>query len=98
MKHTPGPWNIRKNYDGEIYIQTNSTTGVYSITILCQNEDELMANAHLISAAPDLLEACIGLIGILTPKQYSKQFPNIYRKAKAAIAKAEGGLSYENVV
>lgn len=40
-------------------------------------------------AAPELLESCIGLLGILTPKQYDKQFPNIYRKAKEAIKKAK---------
>ncbi len=37
----------------------------------------------------ELLEACIGLIGILTPEQYDRKFPNIYKKAKAAIKKAE---------
>lgn len=45
-------------------------------------------NTQHSAAAPELLESCIGLIGILTPKQYSKQFPNIYRKAQEAIKKA----------
>ena len=51
-------------------------------------EAEQEANARIIAVAPELLEACIGLIGILTPKQYGKQFPNVYRKAKEAIKKA----------
>jgi hypothetical protein len=39
-----------------------------------------------------LLEACKGLIGILTPKQYERQFPHVYQKARQAIAEAEGRL------
>ena len=48
------------------------------------------ANIRLITAAPDLLEACKGLMGILTSKQINR-FPNNYKKAKKAIAKAGGG-------
>jgi len=98
MKHTLGPWKARKTNDGIYLIESEEGYPIVGEYGWYGNKNTITANAHLIAAAPDLLEACIGLIGILTPKQYSKQFPNIYRKAKAAIAKAEGGLSYENVV
>jgi hypothetical protein len=35
-----------------------------------------------------LAEVCEALMGILTPKQSERQFPNVYRRAKHAITKA----------
>jgi len=46
--------------------------------------------AELTKQNAKLLEACKGLIGILTPKQYERQFPHVYQKARQAIAEAEG--------
>lgn len=51
-KHTPGEWIAK---DGQIYpIETGKTLAIipYYIT-----DDEQQANARLIAAAPDLLEA-----------------------------------------
>ena len=99
-KHTPGPWKqgIVKNHGNSGWTKIIDGNNVFIAKIQSihkqgqrQADDFSIeeANARLIAAAPELLDACIGLIGILTPKQYSKQFPNVYKKAKQAIAKAE---------
>ena len=54
-KHTPGPWSVDDNH-GKRYIEP-----IYSnepIAEICKKKgDEYTANARLIAAAPDLLEA-----------------------------------------
>ncbi len=68
-KHTPGPWGnssekfrIIKKYDalGETHVMIGSamggsTSGSYFI----EDDEEVAANARLIAAAPDLLEALV---------------------------------------
>jgi len=51
-KHTPGPWRI------ELY-ENFIVSGTISIATTCHNPDRetTKANARLIAAAPDLLEA-----------------------------------------
>lgn len=72
-KHTPGPWETFKGQDG------------WGIVGLCGGYyGELSeANARLIAAAPELLEALHGLL--LFPNN-----PRENNKARAAIAKATG--------
>jgi len=57
---------------------------------------ELVANARLIAAAPDLLAACKTAVHFLRVIHVDDNWQNtklehIYYKARAAIAKAEGG-------
>ena len=83
-KHTPGPWEISRDAVPEGYTQN---------TVYAERDGERVAtafrndaNARLIAAAPDLLEAC----------KYVKQFlgdkhPEITlrKRLDAAITKAE---------
>lgn len=89
FKHTPGPW-LYIHADGFTvrHPQIYSDIGpVCNATWLGENKmEELRANAKLIAAAPDLLEALCGLVGCIdhgsdNPEQKLK-------KARAAIAKA----------
>ncbi len=97
--HTPGPWHIEQNIRGGVNIRCswgvigtifNGSSFVHSVP---DRANEQSANANLIAAAPDLLEAL-------------KKFANLDRtvnsglweirseeceKARAAIAKALGG-------
>jgi hypothetical protein len=84
-KHTPGPWTIADEWDG-----TSIKAGQFYVTHTIQScgfhETEVdkavtQANARLIAAAPDLLEACKAAL--------SDDQPYI-EKCKAAIAKATG--------
>ena len=96
QKHTPGPW-VAKIRDTHIpncvaaYIETRGEyRGDVAMLQSCENiggitQDETRANAHLIAAAPDLLEA------LLEARAYVPEHhgPAVH-KIRAAIAKAEG--------
>jgi hypothetical protein len=91
MKHTPGPWGYFCHHtEGSWHIGANPTTyakGDPTIANLGQIGDQ-EANARLIAAAPEMLEALRGLLsetedGIAT-------CPLTRIRARAAIAKAEG--------
>ena len=89
MKHTPGPWKVII-LDNQTYINPNRRSDEYALIARIHgnaNPDLQKANAHLIAAAPDLLEACIRLqywlIGIDGPK-------HLRRFVDEAIAKAGG--------
>ncbi|PKR56375.1 hypothetical protein [Thalassospira lohafexi] len=97
-KHTPGPWvfyadtpSVEPNWN----IITNGSRQfvVANIHIEAGNErDE--ANAHLIAAAPDLLDVCKAVFDdVASIDNESCLSLEVGRALKAAIAKAEGGAS-----
>lgn len=83
-QHTPGPW---ENHCGEVTTPQINGRSYRRIAAVqdyglggLPEVDE--ANAHLISAAPDLLEALKELVDLNVARNMNR--------AKAAIAKAEG--------
>ena len=85
-KHTPGPWNV-----------TRTNTGVRSAdAFLCRiwmlRNGQGVANARLIAAAPDLLEALKRIYDLPCdcPCEVGDDTVSAYDQALAAIAKAEG--------
>jgi len=91
MKHTPGPWFIK---DGLIYALNESGINQF-FTGLCTQKggagnEELNANANLIAAAPDLLEALFEMENIFSPQTEAERLLLI--KIRRAIKKAEGEL------
>ena len=90
-KHTPGPWEIKRHFDSCYrYISAPEHIALAQV-VWCVEEEERSpvceANAHLIAAAPDLLEA---LEELADQYQYVNQFDSFYEQARAAIAKAKG--------
>lgn len=83
-KHTPGPWMVQngkiveKCYNGFVIADVRNATEVMA--------DE--ANACLIAAAPELLEACKAYIRYCDDGE--GEIAPMYKTMKAAIAKAEG--------
>ena len=81
-KHTPGPW-----------IQVGDTVGVpvgrvaWVFAPTSSTWTEEIANARLIAAAPDLLEA---LRGLLEVTDFYELYGAKTEAARAAIAKVEG--------
>jgi hypothetical protein len=89
-KHTPGPWTLE---DGEALVIRGSDDGQICIANWLRGRgglggrrknDEVQANARLIAAAPDLLDALKGVVRIADRQTVE------FDAARAAIAKAEG--------
>jgi hypothetical protein len=71
MKHTPGPWQIKSEYEPLSIIGNvdGPDDGQYHYTSICEVEptlfpDENAANARLIAAAPELLAALVKIEGL----------------------------------
>ena len=85
-KHTPGPWRVVKD-------PTNLSLQVYGQTLALfecwrrSDEQTELANARLVAAAPDLLEA---LKEVFADHDAVNRLSWVNRAA-AAIAKATGG-------
>jgi hypothetical protein len=92
-KPTPGPWMARQMFSGSWDIAAEDGDG----STIARTKDE--ANARLIAAAPDLLEACADLVQLW--QDWAKDSQSLAQPlkrsiemrvedARAAIAKAEG--------
>jgi hypothetical protein len=95
--HTPGPWNVGGTWPIG-YGEKGSTTVIYHGCIpVCSTQyrlggngeyirslDECAANARLIAAAPELLEALEEVVAL------SDRNTDVWAKAKSAIRKARG--------
>ena len=96
MKHTPGPWIIiNKHYvGGKIYRVCASGAMICDVNLqggIMGKSDEIpKANAHLIAAAPDLLEACKMVIEFSNDNNIHRFLEIAIPKIEQAIAKAEG--------
>lgn len=98
MKHTKGPWSIStRNCPEEGYVSIDGVDHTALALVVWQMDEDrhlginsttCEANAELIAAAPDLLEALKGLYTNL----FTDGFVTIdhMEKARAVIAKAEG--------
>ena len=97
-KHTPGPWKVAK--PSRSHANGNPMYGLVGPEIVADYEDWgfTEANARLIAAAPDLLEALKEankeLEYLNDPKGFvSMRQERIMEKARAAIAKASGSAT-----
>lgn len=85
-KSTPGPWQVYKDQIlGRVikYFVVYSKTGEQPIVIGDVSNE---ADARLIAAAPELLEACEAALGLADAMSEG----DLYDQLKAAIAKAKG--------
>jgi hypothetical protein len=111
-KHTAGPWAVLPEEVDRDYIRVRGTrlgdrykvANVLTPTgkgVPAREADETRANARLIAAAPELLEACQALAEWdAREKDHAVDFYGrlslceaAFAKARAAIAKATGGAS-----
>lgn len=85
QKHTPGPWTLAPCSHGGLILRRGDAIGrdthiQSSLQILPE------ADAHLIAAAPDLLQACkVAFVALAAP-----EWGEVQDQIRAAIAKAEG--------
>lgn len=89
--HTRGPWQLSNATPAGRFVGS-SPDGVLGIAMAFgDTPDEQDANARLIAAAPDLLEACQAILTLLEQGQadtLTLEHDGAY--LRAAIAKAEG--------
>ncbi len=97
MKPTPGPWKPHvvsgdvRQYSTPGDLQNLNTNGSWATGPLARNRMQAAADARLIAAAPELLDAIRGLLTCSLPVDVSGQ--RCVDDARAAIAKATGGTS-----
>ena len=94
-RHTPGPWKIVPSGVGNPRIVGADGYAVAACRPKYSTPDDYAiaaANAHLIAAAPDLLEALKRLLGFTQGgcADLQLQEQEIYDQARAAIKKATG--------
>ena len=98
-KHTPGPWAVEDSIDGPI-VYSEKTEVIISD---CKNfavpsgsiHEQCSANARLIAAAPDLLDALEAMLAhtaCIDPTQgyIPEDDFSAVKQARAAISKAKG--------
>ena len=110
-KHTPGPWRLfdeiapsgrYKKTVRWLTIHADETDGecIAEVTGDDLSDDERIANAHLIAAAPDLLEAAKAMDAAEVRAMRGGRgngisYAEAVRMNRAAIAKAEGKTDVE---
>ena len=85
-QHTQGPWEVHINEDGNP-VDVYAVEGRKSIAKLAVYNPDRKANAAMIAAAPDLLEAANYLLDDMRLREVPT---NCVQKLIRAIAKAEG--------
>ena len=90
---TPGPWRIGDKHQTDIYAARAGHA--IARTVNPHYAGECEANAVLIAAAPELLEALEWLVDILPdPELDNDELQRVWtKKARAAINKATGGTT-----
>ena len=92
-KHTPGPW-VWEHWQMGLTAQNGTSVLAYydyeGMSLHGKTEDEHEANAHLIAAAPDLLEALEAIVATWDGPKYNHFMADNIDLARAAIAKAKG--------
>ena len=90
-KHTPGPWVVKSARSG-FYVESQFDVIVDSLDVSGRYgaiDDE--ANARLIAAAPELLEAAINVAQWWdSDNKISPKASGVIDRLRAAIAKAKG--------
>lgn len=101
MKHTPGPWaHHHSPKDTTISVNTLDGNEIGGVWVKMWGDgrrginETVLANAHLIAAAPDLLAALKEIndwiINWSPDFIMDDEWPDTDKKLRAAIAKAEG--------
>lgn len=87
MEHTPAPWEVKYGAASEIHIESSRGTIVVCDGLFGKQED-IEANARLIAAAPELLEALKMMVKMVCRTEL--EYLSEVNAACVAINKAEG--------
>ena len=88
--HTPAPWHFKKlaMHDGGHVVMFTAQNGQRTHRLDCAGEFK-EADAQLIAAAPELLEAC----RLVEKAQRDGDYMTAFLAVRAAITKAKGGAA-----
>lgn len=95
-KHTPSPWtrNEGERFSHDQSAGIRASDGMYIAAALDMNrfdkDDEVEANARLIAAAPELLEALQNAKSVMMDADIWNEYGDTAQIIDAAIAKAKG--------
>lgn len=96
-KHTPGPWRVSTSNRYAVNdfgrgIATTHGTDDANYSEFFPSTEEAAANARLIAAAPELLEALNGFepVDVVNFARWMERYQVAMNNARAAIAKATG--------
>lgn len=93
MTHTPAPWTVAdKSYGWDHFAAIITSTGIVAnchIAALSRDYAQTAADARLIAAAPDLLEACETAALIMESLPHSVDQEDV-KQLRTALAKARG--------
>jgi hypothetical protein len=96
-KHTPGPWLIdysnADDYRGGQWYSAGPARVHFPYRCAPEEQTQACSDAHLIAAAPDLLEALDELANGYAGNRYDVGLVQRLNKARAAIASALGEQS-----
>lgn len=85
-KHTPGPWSAT-GHDGKQSIVIETEWGSVAKALPIGAQDQESSNAHLIAAAPELLQVARDFLLLAALHDWDGAAIDF---AKVAVAKAEG--------
>ncbi|GBQ89115.1 hypothetical protein [Asaia krungthepensis] len=96
-KWTPGPWVVGKGA-GYFIKRPNArmahlvgmTPGFSGVGAESGNDEEARANAHLMSASPELFDALKQMVSLATGPCNTRDMTEALDRARAALAKAKG--------
>jgi hypothetical protein len=86
--HTPGPWTAKSEEFEEIWSMVVGKETMIAEVFSRKPE----ADARLIAAAPELLEALEGIIEIGKRDMSNEKYDGYFESARAAITKARGDV------
>ena len=92
--HTKGQWVASEGFPSDVW-HVDMPGRAFSVSVSRHEDDwempveEVQANAHLIAAAPDLLDALQSLLSAFDSDFHDLMLAKL--QAQAAIAKAKGG-------
>lgn len=96
--HTPGPWTVDhylpgQSGDGQLHICGDERR--IPLAVLDPDDIEAEANARLIAAAPEMLEALRQITAYVVERDSCLDAKAVARVAVAALAKAEGQPTHD---
>lgn len=100
-KFTPGPWLTKREGFSSVYVEARIGGGMIQEVAMCgpteSGQVQQEANANLIAAAPDLLEAAKTALGYIEAVCFNtnnakkrNNYADAAREIRAAISKATG--------